>query len=1261
MWWLRHGTRQSGLRRSERFASGAIFGLVVWLAGAAGCGGGAASPADPCANVECSGHGQCALAADGTAECQCDAGYQPIGLTCVEVTVDPCVPNPCTEPPVPNCVDAHTRGEAQTPGSCTVVDGVAQCDFVTESFPCEADEFCREGVCVTIDVCNPNPCTNPPAAGCDGTVQVTAQTPGVCAPDAETGAAACTYDEERHDCALDGLVCEAGLCTDGIDPCIPNPCTDPDPPSCVDAEHLLVPTAPGTCVRDGDDPLCTYAQTTELCPRAEGRVCSEGACRDIIDPCDPNPCFTPPAATCEDQVAVSYPALGTCTIVDADDYTCDYPETRDDCALAVPAKECLDGRCTNPDDPCDPNPCTNRPTDFCDTQVAVRFSRDTGLCTPPAVAGGEVGCDYGRTEQDCAAVAGQQCIQAQCVAPPPPPPGPGEVIVTEILYDAPGSISDDVGEWFEIRNVAAGARDIAGLTFVDGGTSPFSLTSAVPIPLAAGEHYLLARTADLGVPAAGIVADKTYTAFQLGNTADLLRITLNGVVIDEVNYDEDLGWPNADGAALSLSAAKQTALENDLPGAWCLATTPYAGDPEPVLGTPRAANPQCVINPCAPNPCTTPPAASCDGDVAVHPTLTTGACTPIGETDFSCDYALVRDDCVALGGRCVAGACDNTPPSFGPGELIVTEIMANSAVIDDNLGEWFEVQSVADGPRNLAGLKVEDGGGGNFTLPASPPLIVAAGARWLFARDATLGVPEAGITADSVYSAFGFNNSEPDGLRLTVGDTLIDEVLYDPSAAWPIEAGRALSLDSDKHTAALNDARLSWCGATTVYDITNGNAGTPGEPNPDCPPVDPCQPNPCNNPPAGYCNGNTAVFPTLPQGICTATSETTYDCDYAEATQDCSATFQECTGGMCGATTLVPPLVGEVIVVEIMYNPTEVDDAAGEWFELLSLATVPRNITDMTITDAGGGVITIDPVPPASLRVLEPGERLLVARAADLGCAGSGIAADVVHSDFGLNNGSDSLTLAVGDTVIDVVAYEEALSWPVGTGASISLDPDFATAAGNDDPDHWCTATTAYATCPTVANLGTPGSANAQCPEPPEPILPGELVVTEIMANPATATDQDGEWFEVYNAADHELDLRGLVIVDDGGNSHTVAAQVLVPVGAYAVLARLADPLENGGLEPDYAYGSSITLGNTSDAVILRYDGLEIDAVRYDSSAGAPNRFPSPANGHSIRLSGSGAPPSLDNSLGSNWCVELLATYSEGEYGTPGAANAACP
>jgi len=106
--------------------------------------------------------------------------------------------------------------------------------------------------------------------------------------------------------------------------------------------------------------------------------------------------------------------------------------------------------------------------------------------------------------------------------------------------------------------------------------------------------------------------------------------------------------------------------------------------------------------------------------------------------------------------------------------------------------------------------------------------------------------------------------------------------------------------------------------------------------------------------------------------------------------------------------------------------------------------------------------------------------------------------------------------------------------------------------------------------------------------------------------------------------------------------------------GEYALFVRDSVTTRNGGLTPDYAWSTAGTLqmGNSGDEVVLYNDGTLMDRVAYTTS------FPSTA-GYSLTLD----PDALDaasNDTAANWC-RGTSTYFASNYGTPGAANDACP
>ncbi|MCK6507919.1 lamin tail domain-containing protein, partial [Myxococcota bacterium] len=162
----------------------------------------------------------------------------------------------------------------------------------------------------------------------------------------------------------------------------------------------------------------------------------------------------------------------------------------------------------------------------------------------------------------------------------------------------------------------------------------------------------------------------------------------------------------------------------------------------------------------------------------------------------------------------------------------------------------------------------------------------------------------------------------------------------------------------------------------------------------------------------------------------------------------------------------------------------------------------------------------------------------------------------------------------------------------------------------------------------------------------------GDLVITEIMQNPDAVGDAEGEWFEVYNASGLSLDLDGLVVSDDGGETFTVEGALLVGPDGYVVFGRSGDTSVNGGVSVDHVY-SGMNLGNGDDEIVLSNSAGTIDAVRYDGGS----TFPDPT-GAAMNL----APEALDaslNDLGASWC-EALTPYGLGDLGTPGAPNDDC-
>ncbi len=176
------------------------------------------------------------------------------------------------------------------------------------------------------------------------------------------------------------------------------------------------------------------------------------------------------------------------------------------------------------------------------------------------------------------------------------------------------------------------------------------------------------------------------------------------------------------------------------------------------------------------------------------------------------------------------------------------------------------------------------------------------------------------------------------------------------------------------------------------------------------------------------------------------------------------------------------------------------------------------------------------------------------------------------------------------------------------------------------------------------AGAGLPDTFTLTITDNDAPDVPA-IVITEIMLNPDQVSDSNGEWFELFNASGSEVDINGWKISDNGSNSHIInnSVPLIIPPGGYMVLARNSDTTMNGNVTVDYEYGSSFTLGNSDDEIILiMSDSIEVDRVEYDGN------WPNPT-GASMVLTNL----TLDNNVGANWGTSTEA-YGDGDFGTPG-------
>ena len=154
-------------------------------------------------------------------------------------------------------------------------------------------------------------------------------------------------------------------------------------------------------------------------------------------------------------------------------------------------------------------------------------------------------------------------------------------------------------------------------------------------------------------------------------------------------------------------------------------------------------------------------------------------------------------------------------------------------------------------------------------------------------------------------------------------------------------------------------------------------------------------------------------------------------------------------------------------------------------------------------------------------------------------------------------------------------------------------------------------------------------------------LSPGDLIINEVMPNPAAVPDSAGEWVEVYNPTNDPIDLLSLLIQDNVG-SHTIGTSVVVPSHGYAVLGRSDDPSLNGGVFVDYQY-AGIFLANGGDEVTLLDGATVVSGMNYGSSQSGRSR--------ALRCA-------LLPTVPANYpSTSTALTFGDGDAGTPGAYN----
>lgn len=160
-----------------------------------------------------------------------------------------------------------------------------------------------------------------------------------------------------------------------------------------------------------------------------------------------------------------------------------------------------------------------------------------------------------------------------------------EVIISEIMYNPQGS--DTNKEWVEIFNIGASAVDLGGWTLEDIQDGDSTLAIQPGVLLLPNQALVLTGDSALFDMnwGAGINRLQLGSFPTLANTPsptnEIIAIRDNlGVIRDEVNYDDEFGWPDlvgSDGESIFLLPDALSSSQNDIGTNWLPSITGLYG------------------------------------------------------------------------------------------------------------------------------------------------------------------------------------------------------------------------------------------------------------------------------------------------------------------------------------------------------------------------------------------------------------------------------------------------------------------------------------------------------------------------------------------------------------------------------------------------------------------------------------------------------------------------------------------------------------
>ena len=499
--------------------------------------------------------------------------------------------------------------------------------------------------------------------------------------------------------------------------------------------------------------------------------------------------------------------------------------------------------------------------------------------------------------------------------------------------------------------------------------------------------------------------------------------------------------------------------------------------------------------------------------------------------------------CLAVSGIFLLGGVKAQAASIG--DVLINEIswMGTKA---STYGEWIELRNVANSPVNVNGWTLYEGGGSIKIIDLTGT--IDSGAYYLIKRTtASSPDPIPNIVAD-VSGSFGGSGLSNSGEHLALKDSaipanIIDELNF--SSGWP--AGTASpdykSMERDSNGWHTND------GVTKNGTDAGGNMinGTPKA---------------ANSAEITIINENTN-----------------------SSNANISGNLNTSENNNANSNTNIDNAVNAQVLISIIFNevyPNPPDEST-EFIELKNTSGFAGSSMGWKIRDASGDEYNLPDKEIAS------GALWIVPK---------------LESGISLNNDGETLSLinpagAIAETLAIPAAPEgqsyarsgaESFEWTATMTAgaenvftqAVSAAAEIAAPANTNSSASNINASNSNG----LVNANTSASANTNSSK--ITIDFSAIKLSEIMPNPE-GDDADGEWIELYNGGDKEIDLAGGSLSDASGKAYTISKNTIIAAKSYKVF---------------YRKQTGIVLNNDQDAIDLKDgSGKKIDSVSYTDGA----------------------------------------------------------